>query len=539
MIQNDEFGKSSKDKSRNLVNKSLLLAEYTFVLQVLLRVITFALNGLTYRWLDADFLGLVNFRLALYYSTLVFMARESFRRACLSRGGEILFGNSSAADACANWRRLLNVMWLTVPTGALVSCVLLPIWIYLWPSPSVESVTSSTEHQYIVSCLIYTLSAMLELITEPMWLVCQLGLFVRSRIVLEATANIARAVGVVVAVYYGPVATHGLYLLTCPQILHGTTLLLGYVFFAIWLVNRTQREPDEPLDRISLTSVSELLPNVHKFSLDWSCLFLSWSFFRQGILKQFLTEGERYLISAFHLLSFADQGIYDLVNNIGSLAPRLLFYPIEESCHLLFSQCIQRELPPKQQNEVLLRQAMKMFRTSLRVVALIAWLGFAFSQAYSRLLLYFYGGSRLVNANPEAANLLRLFALYLVLLAWNGPTEAFLGATMTAENVRRHSRCLAGFSVVFLGASWCLVPLCGAAGFILANCVNVLARIIYSCYFINRFVVSAEENHDYSPETLAELRSFSLLQLMFPSRLQTVVLVITLFVTLFSEVIPT
>ncbi len=95
----------------DLVRKSLLLAEYTFVLQVLLRIITFVLNGLAYRWLDASVLGLVNFRLGLYYSTLVFTARESFRRACLSRGGEILL--ASSGESKAKWRSLLNVMWLT------------------------------------------------------------------------------------------------------------------------------------------------------------------------------------------------------------------------------------------------------------------------------------------------------------------------------------------------------------------------------------------------------------------------------------------
>lgn len=28
-------------------------------------------------------------------------------------------------------------------------------------------------------------------------------------------------------------------------------------------------------------------------AFDWPCLWLSWNFFRQGVLKQFLTEGTR------------------------------------------------------------------------------------------------------------------------------------------------------------------------------------------------------------------------------------------------------
>lgn len=94
------------------MRQSFSLAGYTFILQILLRVITFVTNALAYRCVDASILGLVNFRIGLYYSTLVFTARESFRRACLSRGGELLLP-PLVIDIQSKWRSLLNVMWLT------------------------------------------------------------------------------------------------------------------------------------------------------------------------------------------------------------------------------------------------------------------------------------------------------------------------------------------------------------------------------------------------------------------------------------------
>lgn len=81
--------------------------------------------------------------------------------------------------------------------------------------------------------------------------------------------------------------------------------------------------------------------------------------------------------------------------------------------------------------KALVRQAIGMLATSLRLLTLVAWVGCIFAQAYSYLLLYLYGGIRLVSENPEASTLLRVFAVYLILLAWNGPTEAFLNAAMT------------------------------------------------------------------------------------------------------------
>ena len=92
------------------MNQSFLLAGYTFILQILLMVITFGINGIAFRYVDTSILGLVNLRIALYYTTLMFTARESFRRTCLSRGGEILL---SSSEKRLRWQAVLNVMWLT------------------------------------------------------------------------------------------------------------------------------------------------------------------------------------------------------------------------------------------------------------------------------------------------------------------------------------------------------------------------------------------------------------------------------------------
>ena len=55
-----------------------------------------------------------------------------------------------------------------------------------------------------------------------------------------------------------------------------------------------------------------------------------------------LTEGERYLMTAFHLLDFSEQGLYDVVANLGSLAARFLFQPVEENAYVYFSRTVER-----------------------------------------------------------------------------------------------------------------------------------------------------------------------------------------------------
>lgn len=57
-------------------------------------------------------------------------------------------------------------------------------------------------------------------------------------------------------------------------------------------------------------------------------------------------------MTMFSLLSFADQGVFDIVSNLGSLVARFLFLPLEESSYLLFSHSITRGLPADKQPQV-------------------------------------------------------------------------------------------------------------------------------------------------------------------------------------------
>lgn len=68
-------------------------------------------------------------------------------------------------------------------------------------------------------------------------------------------------------------------------------------------------------------------------------------------MKQLLTDGERYVMTFFNTLKFDQQGVYDVVNNLGSLAARFLFKPVEHASYFYFSQLIHREVPIKKQIE--------------------------------------------------------------------------------------------------------------------------------------------------------------------------------------------
>nr|CAH8841906.1 unnamed protein product [Trichobilharzia regenti] len=617
----DEFSSPQDQNDSEFLDTGFTLIGYTFFLQIALHIMTFILNSLSYRYLDTASLGLVNVRLGLFYSTLVFTAREAFRRACLSRGGELINTNkrllnnklfssnvnttstshpisedsvdiSQLAENYTNigiektcqcllqykqqLHGILNLAWLVLPTGLIMATLLCIVWIFILPSPSSLiggavggesshsefSVTAATiEYRYLICIIVYTLSGFLELTTEPFWLLCQLSHEVRVRIFIEAFANTARVIGIVSAIFAVP-SEYAVYSLSIPQLLHGSTLLASYLMYFHYGISRSDTTNEWQLKGIpGITSLNDILPHYVQYTIDRPGLQLVRNFFGQCILKQLLTEGERYLISAFHLISFTDQGVYDLVNNLGSLAARLLFLPLEESCHFTFSQCLKRDVPPSLQDKKLLADVFRILRTALRTSSLVAWIGVTFAQANSRLLLMIYAGHRLADY-PAAVNLLQLYSAYVLLLAWNGSTEALLNSAMSTDEVLRHNQRLVIFSVIFLCANWFLVPIFNVYGFVLANCINMLTRITYSVYYIRRYIRRIDEpvnnhiiakdnnlksfplkNNRPSPSSdtqgcvkdTPQLTKISLLSLMLPSWNEASVLCISLLCTLISQ----
>lgn len=53
-----------------------------------------------------------------------------------------------------------------------------------------------------------------------------------------------------------------------------------------------------------------------------------------------------------NVLSFGEQGVYDIVNNLGSMVARFLFLPIEESFYVFFAKVLQRGRDVNSQKQV-------------------------------------------------------------------------------------------------------------------------------------------------------------------------------------------
>lgn len=459
-------------------NKHLEAAGYSIAsnicVQFLSRGFTFILGAVTLKYLQSSaLLGIINVRLALLYSTLQFLSREPFRRACLG---------SAAKSTQKGWHKIVNTIWL----GFLLAILLCVPLAYTWQlnCPSVDDLVGTSVYDYHRAVVIICLVVLTEMLAEPCFIYAQAKAISEHNPRVEVLAVTLKCITTAIVTvmesgkYKAGQSSNILTKIVICQLLASS---ISVIYSYTRLCSSQNLSLFKFLPKFKNRSKNEQGTNFITQHLDIDSLNLSFSFVSQTFIKQFLTEGERYVMTFFNIVSLSEQGIYDVVNNLGSLAARLVFKPIEDSGYTLFSQTVSRtelldirKFYRVQENLTFMIKAM--FLIGLSVLTF----GYNFVP-----LIVIYGGEKLNNT--LAFHLMRWQLFYTPILAINGVTECFTFAIMSPKQIQNYNIFLIFSSVVFLVAIYLTRSIFGCACFIFSNCIIMLLRILFSYKMIEDY----------------------------------------------------
>lgn len=441
-------------------------ASLLIILQLASRLITFIANQLLLRYLTAPLLGLST-QLEVYYLSVLFFARESLRVAIQRR--------DSGSQAKEESQAVVNLGYLAIGLGSFVSLGL--GWMYLVYANEITLTTP-----YLVESLyLYGFAAMVELLSEPCFVLMQTRLQFGTRAAAESIATFLRCIIVFgSAVWASKHNDIGVLPFALGQITYGVSLLLVYLISAY---------------RLASSIGFSLLPKTiaSKENRFWASMFdrstigLAGSMMAQSVVKHLLTQGDTFLIS--FLASASVQGAYALANNYGSLLARLLFQPVEESSRSYFSRLLSSVTPVKQGGKPVqeVSEAKQNLQTLLRLYILLASIIISLGPFAAPPLLAIVAGKQW--AGSGAGDVLAAYCFYIPFMGLNGLTESFVASVATEAEVHIQSVWMGAFSVIFAASAFLFMriyPL-GAIGLVLANIINMGCRIIWSGAFIKRF----------------------------------------------------
>lgn len=522
-----------------LQGTSLLIA-----LQFLSRAITFIANQLLLRFLTAQLLGIAT-HLEVYYLSVLFFARESLRVAIQRQGNvgngvddegdnqdqkstkpnedeknskpasksKMNAGESSASSSpssnapgsAAATQAIINLGYLAPLLGAPIALLLGAAY-----TKNLSPDTLAATPHLRASLHIYALAALLELLSEPAFVLTQSRLQFAARARAEGLATLAKcAVTLATAVWaahHGGGVSLGALPFALGQMAFGVVLLGVYVYAAGSLgVVMPQRIGGGGAGK--------------GYVLGWfyaPTLKLAATMWGQGLVKYFLTQGDSLLMGV--LVGVDVQGVYALANNYGSLAARLVFQPVEESSRNYFSRLLSAgdvvedekkaaassssdglsekksddiktvdKNDSRQSSAAALTTASTTLTRLLRIYTLLTLPLVALGPPAAPLLLTLVAGSHWTAAGAGAA--LAAYIYYIPLLALNGLLEAFVASVASERDVVAQSAWMAGFFAAFAGCAWVSLGIwgMGATGIVVANGVNMSLRIVWAVVYSRRW----------------------------------------------------
>lgn len=181
---------------------------------------------------------------------------------------------------------------------------------------------------------------------------------------------------------------------------------------------------------------------------------------------------------------------------LGSLAARIVFQPIEETARVFFSKTLSsntdaaKESVKSKQAHGALESAASVLMNLLLAFSHLLILLITFAPPYLPLALKLALPSRYLNTS--APSILHTYVYYIPTMAFNGVLEAFFASTATPADLRKQSRWMLVFSLVFvLGAVALARGLgLGDSGLVWANVANLWLRASYAWLFIRRYFAS-------------------------------------------------
>ena len=490
-------------------NRAVRGASLLIILQVVSRAITFVANQVLLRFLTAQLLG-VSTQLEVYYLSVLFFARESLRVAIQRQGGTV--DEKRGDDATSREARarstqaVVNIGYISILLGAIVAVAF--GWLY---QTSLSDETLASAPNLELSLYIYGAAAMLELLSEPAFVVMQVRLQFGTRAAAESIGTFLRCTVTLGSAVWA--ARQGLDFGVLPfalgQISYGAGLWAVYGWYGIRLA---QSEGFSLFpSRIAPARDTKEKPGAPANHFVFSYFYrptlqLASSMMAQSIVKHVLTQGDTFLVSI--LSTPTAQGIYALANNYGGLAARLVFQPIEESSRSYFSRLLSPSAAAEAKDGTsprVAKQAAQKASTDLqlllKIYVLLSLVVTTLGPTAAPLLLSVVAGPKW--ANSGAGECLAAYMWYIPLLAINGVAEAFVSSVATETEVHIQSAWMTAFSVGFAGAGYVFLRVMDlvAIGLVIANSINMLCRIIWCGVFISGYFNKLGVSFD-----LAELR---------------------------------
>ncbi|CAN8068289.1 unnamed protein product [Agarophyton chilense] len=227
-----------------------------------------------------------------------------------------------------------------------------------------------------------------------------------------------------------------------------------------------------------------LSPSAFRAALSYDHLVMAFVSTAEGAIKYLLENGEGIILDL--TCPALAKAAYKLVANLGSVMARFFSEALEEQSFNVFHRLAPAFRKKGNENDAHTRNAcLDTLFIAHKSALIVSFLFATVGPCYSYPLLRFLYGQKYAD-HTRAPYLLNLYFVYLVFMAANGVTEAFVSASATTSELKSRTKFSTCLSVMYMIAMWYAATAYEAAGIIVVNCANMAIRTCYSTWFFSK-----------------------------------------------------
>lgn len=472
--------KSSVEK---LLAKSAQGVTFLLFGQFFTKLSTFIMNQILITYVSAKIFG-INAFLEFLMNSILFFSREGIRLSAQrikyieednkihdeKDHSKLIYGSNLAI-----LQSIINIGYIPLLIGLPLSSVII-----YWQYGQISDLFKNME-LFNISLIIIYFAILVELLSEPFYILNQFNLNYDTRTRFETTAiTLSCFVNFIIIFWFkNELETHeGLPILafSISKLIHSITLLVLY-----YINFRDFRKRYGNKLNISITKIFKLSNDYYYFDHDAINHF--YKMFFNICFKHLLTEGDKLIINS--MCTVEEQGIYSLISNYGSLLARLVFAPIEESLRNFLTRLLSDNKSTKG-----IKLSIEILKKITHFYIYLSLLISIFGPLNSGYLIQKIIGN---NWSNTVSDTIPLYTLYLPLLAFNGILEAVHQSTASGNEVVKYTYFMIVFSVIFFITSYIGIDYFELSlnGLILSNMINMILRIVYCYHFIKSYFIKA------------------------------------------------
>lgn len=481
---------------RRSVSVNAVASGATFLIgaQLFSKALTFILNQALLRFVGPGLFG-ASAQLEFFINTILYFSREAVRLATQRKSltgvqddvyrfeGGVVEGTYSGTI-----QQVVNIGFVAPMIGAPLAGTLAYLY-SRWGSVAEDGGAAS---YFGTAIVLFSVSAIIELLSEPCFVLSQLQMEFRTRAAFESAAITVRCVLTFVFVLLANASGASIIAFALGQLAYSSILSGLYLYNALSSEDSRRRQ-------YTVLTIQGVWPadggNQKRLYFDPQTKKLAISIWLQTIFKHCLSEGDKFLVSL--LLPITDQGVYAVVLNYGSLIARLVFLPVEDALRNYFSKTLASGSTTSTNDTKL---SVTVLSTVLRIYTYVAILALTFGLACAPFLLKLVVSKEWTST--DAPGVLATYACYIPFLAYNGTLEALVQSVASADQIKRQGKVMVVFSLSFALAAYILMGgifHLGARGLIYASMLNMTMRIVWCINWIEAYYRTHKEFFSLDP----------------------------------------